>query len=49
MSFDEDDEEQQLVARPLTTSNDRLEVVCRWGSLLAAVGLLAYASFSFDL
>jgi hypothetical protein len=43
MNNDEDDEEEQLVARPLTTSNDRLGVVCRWGSLLVAVSLLAYA------
>lgn len=40
---DGDDEEEQLIARPLTRSNDRLGVVCRWGGLLLALGLLAYA------
>jgi hypothetical protein len=45
MNNDEDDQEEQLVARPLTTSNDRLGVVCRWGGLLMALGLLAYAGF----
>lgn len=44
MNNDEDDEEQ-LVVRPLTASNDRLEVVCRWGGLLVALGLLVYAGF----
>lgn len=43
MSFDEDDEEDQLIARPLTTCDDRLGTVCRWGGLLVALGLLAYA------
>jgi hypothetical protein len=43
MSFDGDDEEEQLIARPLTTSGDPLGVVCRWGGLLVAVALLAYA------
>ena len=45
MNNDEDDEEEQLVARPLTTSNDGLGVFCRWGGLLIALGLLVYAGF----
>lgn len=45
MSSDEDDEEEQLIARPLAASNDPLAVVCRWGGLLVALGLLAYAGF----
>jgi hypothetical protein len=44
MSFDGDDEEEQLIARPLTTSGDPLGVVCRWGGLLVALGLLVYAT-----
>jgi hypothetical protein len=44
MSFDGDDEEEQLIARPLTTAGDPLGVVCRWGGLLVALGLLVYAA-----
>jgi hypothetical protein len=40
-----DDEEDLLIARPSTSSNDVLGVLCRWGGLLVAVGLLAYAGF----
>jgi hypothetical protein len=40
----EEDDEEQLIARPLTTSGDLLGVVCRWGGLLMALGLLAYAA-----
>jgi hypothetical protein len=40
-----DDEEDLLIARPPTSSNDVLGVPCRWGGLLVAVSLLAYAGF----
>jgi hypothetical protein len=40
-----DDEEDLLIARPPTSSNDVLDVLCRWGGLLVAMGLLAYAGF----
>jgi hypothetical protein len=40
-----DDEEDLLIARPPTSSNDVLGVLCRWGGLLVAVSLLAYAGF----
>jgi hypothetical protein len=42
---DDKDDEEQLIARPSRTSEDLLGVVCRWGSLLVALGLLAYAGF----
>jgi hypothetical protein len=45
MSSDEDDEEEQLITRLLVASSDPLAVVCRWGGLLVAPGLLAYAGF----
>jgi hypothetical protein len=38
-----DEEEDLLIPRPLTSSNDVLGVLCRWGSLLTAFGLLVYA------
>jgi hypothetical protein len=40
-----DDEEDLLIARPPTSSNDVLGAICRWGGLLVAMGLLAYAGF----
>lgn len=40
-----DDGEDFLIARPLTSANDGLGALCRWGGLLVAVGLLAYAGF----
>jgi hypothetical protein len=40
-----DDEEDLLIARPPRSSNDVLGVLCRWGGLLVAMGLLAYAGF----
>jgi hypothetical protein len=39
------DEEDLLIARPPTSSNDVLDVLCRWGGLLVAVSLLTYAGF----
>ena len=40
-----DDEEDRLVARPPTSSNDVLGVLCRWGGLLVAIGMLAFAGY----
>lgn len=42
MNYDEDSEADVLVARPPRPSNVS-ESIYRWGSLLVALGLLAYA------
>jgi hypothetical protein len=49
MRIDEDDEEEQLIARPLATSRDPLGMVCRWGGLLMALGLPAYVGLYSNL
>ncbi len=39
-----DDEDELLTARKMTPTDDALASVCRWGGLLAGLGLLAYAA-----
>jgi len=42
--FEDDDTDNMVIARRQPPSHDRVETVCRWGGLLVALGLLAYAA-----
>jgi hypothetical protein len=44
-----DDEEDLLIARPLTPANDKLGVLCRWIGLIGSLGLLSYAVLNLSL
>ena len=49
MDNEGDEAEDLLIARRLTRTNDTLETVFRWGSLLVALSLLAYAGLYANL
>ena len=42
--FEDDDNDNMVITRRQPPLDDRLETVCRWGGLLVALGLLAYAA-----